>query len=541
MKQKILGSIVAAALLSTTVIADDTLMMRFDKMEKEMAALKAELSALKAQKTESAQKTAIVASPDDKTVVTSNADVAKEIDDIKDQLSNINRKTNGNNLKFGVDFRTSVDNLQYTMVSDNVNGAGTDPAKYVGNKQKNDALFSNRLWLNMNYAATKNLSFTGQLAYNKTFGQRTYSPEDSLTTDGFDWISSESAYNDTLRVRSAYFFYQDNELAGLDIPWTISIGRRPSTEGHLINLRDDIKASSPLAHTVNTEFDGASAKFGMDELTGLTGSYFKLCAGRGMSDAEPRFSSAPYSKGTAKTNNIDLAGIILVPYDDKQYSTGFQYTYANNLIDTVNSPFNPLTGNYRPALPVADAYDPSFTTVGGLHTATAFGMINGIGNGLSEFLDDTTIFVSGAMSKTDPYAGHQGMLGSMESKTGYSYWIGTQFPSLISDEGRWGVEFNHGSQYWRPITYGEDTLIGSKIATRGDAYELYFTEPLVGDILTFQLRYTYIKYDYTGSNGFFGSSSGTPMAISDVPNGTDMGASAVSKAQDIRAYIRYKF
>ena len=114
MKQKILGSIVAAALLSTTVIADDTLMMRFDKMEKEMAALKAELSALKAQKTESAQKTAIVASPDDKTVVTSNADVAKEIDDIKDQLSNINRKTNGNNLKFGVDFRTC---LLYTSPS----------------------------------------------------------------------------------------------------------------------------------------------------------------------------------------------------------------------------------------------------------------------------------------------------------------------------------------------------------------------------------------------------------------------------------------
>ena len=34
------------------------------------------------------------------------------------------------------------------------------------------------------------------------------------------------------------------------------------------------------------------------------------------------------------TTNIDMAGIILVPYDDKQYSVGMQYTYANNLIDT---------------------------------------------------------------------------------------------------------------------------------------------------------------------------------------------------------------
>jgi len=519
MNQRFLGSIVAAALIASTAVADDTLMQRFDKMEKEMSALKAELNTLKAEKETASKKTAVVAAPsEEKTVISNSEDVSKEIDDIKDQLSNLNKKTNGNNLKFGVDLRTSYDNIQYEMAD--------------GSKQKNDALLSNRLWLNMNYAATKNLSFTGQLAYNKIFGQRSMTAPTGM--DGFDWVSGESAYDDTLRVRSAYFFYQDDELAGLDIPWTISVGRRPSTEGHLINLRDDDKASSPLAHTVNVEFDGASAKFGTEELIGLDGSYFKLCAGRGMSNAESRFSSTPYADKENTTSNVDMIGVIVVPYDDKQYSTGFQYTYANNLIDTAESPFLP-NGSFNPL------YTGNMEKVGGLHTATAFAMVNGIGDGISEFLDDTTLFISGAMSKTDPYAGNQGMLGSTDSQTGYSYWIGTQFPSLISDEGRWGAEFNHGSQYWRPITYGEDTLIGSKIAARGDAYELYFTEPLVDDILTFQLRYTYIDYDYTGSNGFFGSYTGTPMAISNVPSGTDMGANAVNKAQDIRAYIRYKF
>lgn len=247
-----------------------------------------------------------------------------------------------------------------------------------------------------------------------------------------------------------------------------------------------------------------------------------------MSEAEPRFNTGtPYAgNGSAKTNNIDMAGIIIVPYDDKQYSMGMQYTYANNLIDINQS--NP-TGA-------------SMETVGGLHTATAFAMVNGIGNGWSDFLDDSLFFVSGAMSKTDPYGGtgKQGMLGTSESQTGYSYWIGIQFPSLISDEGRWGAEFNHGSNYWRPITYGEDTLVGSKLAARGDAYELYFTEPLVKDILSFQLRYTYIDYDYSGSNGFFGSNSGTPMSMDQaIANG--YGAQVVDKAQDIRAYIRYKF
>jgi hypothetical protein len=523
MKHRFLGSIVAAALITTTVGADDTLMQRFDKMEKEMNALKAEINSLKAEK-EAASKTTttVVSAPvTDKTVIANNDDISKEIDDIKDQLSNINKKTNGNNLKWDVDFRSSVDNLNYKMAD--------------GSTQKNDALLSNRLWLGMSYAATKNLSFVGQLAYNKTFGARSLSQNNAQNNDSFDWVSGESAYDDTLRVRSAYFFYTDDELAGLDIPWTISIGRRPSTEGHLINLRDDDRASSPLAHTINVEFDGASAKFGMEGLTGLDGSYFKLCAGRGMSNAKPRFNSAPYATSKDATNNVDMGGIIIVPYDDKQYSTGFQYTYANNLIDITDSGMNT---NHIPAT-TTGVYNPAMEAVGGLHTATAFGMINGIGDGWSEFLDDTTFFISGAMSKTDPYEGKT-MLGSNESKTGYSYWIGTQFPSLISDEGRWGAEFNHGSQYWRPITYGEDTLIGSKIAARGDAYELYFTEPLVKDILTFQLRYTYINYNYSGSNGFFGSTSGTPMSMEQV-NQLGIGGMIVDSAQDIRAYIRYKF
>ncbi len=48
--------------------------------------------------------------------------------------------------------------------------------------------------LGMSYAATENLSFVGQLAYNKIFGQRSMSPDDAdSTTDGFDWVSGESA------------------------------------------------------------------------------------------------------------------------------------------------------------------------------------------------------------------------------------------------------------------------------------------------------------------------------------------------------------
>jgi len=108
----------------------------------------------------------------------------------------------------------------------------------------------------------------------------------------------------------------------------------------------------------------------------------------------------------------------------------------------------------------------------------------------------------------------------------------------MSEDGRWGLEYNKGSKYWRSITYAEDTNIGSKLATRGDAYEAYFTEPLIDDILTLQVRYTYIDYKYAGSNGFFGNTTGDSSLIS---SAMPMAGRYVDTAQDIRFYLRYRY
>jgi hypothetical protein len=66
------------------------------------------------------------------------------------------------------------------------------------------------------------------------------------------------------------------------------------------------------------------------------------------------------------------------------------------------------------------------------------------------------------------------------------------------------------------------------------------TQNLIDNVLSFQLRYTYIDYEYSGSNGFFGSTTGTPMTMEQaIANG--YGANVVDKAQDIRAYLRYRY
>ncbi len=390
----------------------------------------------------------------------------------------------------------------------------------------NDGLFTNRLWINMDWKATDHLSFTGQLAYNKAFGARSGFTDRDF--EDFDWIVNENPYDGTLRVRSAYFLLRYDELFGMQTPWTFSIGRRPSTNGHLVNLRDDLSPASPMGHNINVEFDGASAKLGLENVTGIDGMYLKFCAGRGLSNADGKFTPTPF--GSDNQSNIDLAGLIFVPYDDGTYSVGTQYYFANNLID------------------VADPMDPSmgFSEVGSMHAFTANFMINGIGDEWSDFLDETLVFVSGAWNITNPDKDGQGMLGTTDGKTGSSYWIGTQFPSLISEDGRWGLEFNHGDKYWRSITYGEDTMVGSKLAARGNAYEAYFTEYLIEDVFSLQIRYTYIDYDYSGSNGFFGSTTGTPYKISDLKKASDpmmkfIAGNTVDVAQDLRIYLRYRY
>ena len=540
MNKPLLLSLAAATILTSSLNAE-SMYERIQSMELKMKQMQEELITLKSKDSQEADDADEEAADSEEEDEDEEADSQNDEDsddeddeetvedrlaDLEESVTDLNKATNGSHLKFGVDYRFALDNLQYEMAD--------------GSKQGNDAFMTNRLWINMNWKATDNLSFSGQLAYNKAFGARSGSVGNSSPFEAFDWITNENAYDDVVRVRSAYFLYKNDTFLGTDIPWTFSVGRRPSTNGHLINLREDDGAASPMGHTINVEFDGLSSKFSLEDVIGVEGMYIKLCAGRGGTNANPKFFdinasgnpvvTSPYSQSNNDIGDIDLGGLIFVPYDNGQYGIATQYYYANNLIDADFT----NTGTFK-----------GMKTVGGMHSVTANFTVSGIGDEWSDFLDDTFFFVSGAMSITDPYDnGNGGMLGSTEAQTGTSVWTGLQMPSVFTEDGRWGIEYNQGSKYWRSITYAEDTNIGSKIAVRGEAYEIYFTEPLVEDILTFQVRATYIDYKYTGSNGFFGSTTGTPVAITNSMldhNGNDYASTVVDTAQDIRFYLRYRY
>lgn len=549
MKKNLIAMSVVTALATTSFASDMN-----KEMYNQIQALKAQIEALEKKvaqqeaKDKEAQKAVTNVAPTQQKVAVDE----KRIENIEKKLETVSKtattakiQSAQDNIKWDVDFRTQVDNIQYKHAD--------------GSKSKNDALLTNRLWLGAKYKADDNSSFFGKLSYNKAFGD-TADHSQSNTNPGyanFDWVTNENATDNSIKVKEAYWLYQNERLFSSDIPWSVSVGRRPSTDGLPINIRNDQKPNSPLSHTIDVEFDGFSFKLDTEGVTGFTGSWLKICGGRGLTNATPRFDmfKPAYSKDDEKNDDVDMLGLIVVPYDDGQYSVHMQYSHAWNLIGFDKTSYDGFMGAYQNYVTTATNYKtggatltdlnnsafamnmatPSFEDVGDIDLATVLFKAEGIGDGISDYLDNTTAFASFAMSKTNPNS--KGMLGTTDSQTGYSVWLGVNAPCpILPDSAKIGFEWNKGSKYWRSMTYGEDTYAGSKIAARGQAFEVYRTQKLT-EALSFGVSYVYIDYDYTGSNSFFGA-DGEPMSMSDAQAN---GQNPVKEAQDIRAYMRYKF
>ena len=151
MKKNIIALSVVAALSTTTFAADAN-----KEMLNQIQALKAQIDALekKIADQETKQKETQAATPvvDEQRI----EKIEKKLDNVSKTATIAKTQSANDNLKWDVDFRTQVDNIQYKHAD--------------GSKSKNNALMTNRLWLGMGYKADDNSSFHGKLSYNKAFG-----------------------------------------------------------------------------------------------------------------------------------------------------------------------------------------------------------------------------------------------------------------------------------------------------------------------------------------------------------------------------------
>jgi hypothetical protein len=487
--KKITFSLIAASLVAGNLMADEAalqaqiqkLIQRIEQLEKAQGSIQQTQTSLQEDQTS----------------------IKEEQTAQSDILSRVNAQSANDNIKWDIDLRSAFHSIDYTYADDAQDRNGAADTANAGKKYSNSSLFTNRLWLGMGSKVNDNLFFNGQVAANYYWGADT--AYHSGMSQDMGWEASSEPHDASLRLRQAYFVYKFGN--DWDVPMTFSVGRRAAIDGFLANNREGTqKPGSPLAHITNVEVDGAMVQFNLDKVF-LPGSYLKVVYGRSYDSINQNaLTTTPYvGIDTYGDKKVDFLVLPMSVYNDGQSNLMAEYAMI------MNAKGDNLTG-----------------TAPGIAAGTAhYGALSYQLDGLNEdidFLNDSTVFASIAMTSTNPDSGYT-MLGSTENKTGYSFWAGFLFPDLISDGGRFGVEYNYGSKYWTPMTWAEDSVIGSKLATRGDAYEAYWNLPIVGKNLSAQVRYTYLNYDYRSSISFM----------------DDPSFKNLDHSQELRAFVRYQY
>lgn len=392
----------------------------------------------------------------------------------------------------------------------------------------NSILYTTRLRLNMNADVSEHLSFAGRLSMYKTWGdsagvQVFNGQPSSLNIDG---TSTSVPNGDAVRVDRAYFDWKKIADTGL----YLSIGRRPSSGGPPLEIRDNkLRGGTPLGHVVDFQFDGVTVGYVFDDEK-LPGLLFRFCYGLGY---ESGFGTAAELRAPAdRLKDVHFGGFNVDLYStDRMFVQGTALR-AWNVTDGFNGlvvmPVDPLTGNATPG-PVVMRYTPSANLgdidLGALLVERHDGPMHTFASmaGMKTRPNTITTPFGGLLS--DPFSvpvGHDA----------WSVYAGARF-DVAKSNTQIGLEYNHGSRYWFNFTQGADDIVGSKLATRGNAYEAYLSH-VIGKNLA--VRLSGIRYDnqYSGA----GWHVGEPKPLDRMPI---LGFPTYGDAWDARLALTVRF
>jgi hypothetical protein len=424
----------------------------------------------------------------------------------------------------------------------------TAPQKY---NRDNDILYTTRLRLGMKAKVADNVGFSGRLSMYKNWGDSTgvkvLDGFTDVTTDGTD---GGNTTGDIVRVERAYFDWKD--IGGSN--FYLSIGRRPSTYGPPTQFREnEMRGGTPSGHLVNFNFDGVTVGYHLSAHTGVEGQTVRFCYGQGF---ESDYGNGTLTSTEPITRDMHLGGFNVDAIND---GTNFlQFTLFEAL--DVTDGFKGLAV-FPSQFYVANGFDPaqaSFGLVSRMQPTTNIGNITLGGVGFTREEDNgINWFGSFGWDRTDPN-GEVGPFGGLltdaviigfdglgnpimgadsdaeKVQNGYSVYVGIQVPAPA---GKFGLEYNWGSQYWFNFTQAQDDIIGSKLATRGQVGEAYYIIDINPNMFI-KVGGIYYDYEYTGS----GAQVGKPHKIEDVQDGLVPSMfPVVDKAIDGYASLTVKF
>lgn len=367
----------------------------------------------------------------------------------------------------------------------------------------NDILYTSRLRLNFDAEVAKDITFTGRLSMYKTWGDSTgvqmfNGQPNSFSIDG---STSSVPNSDALRVERAYFTW--NNIGGK--PLYLSIGRRPSTEGPPMNLRQgELRGGTPMGSLIDFQFDGITAGWKITENSNL-----RLCYGLGY---ESGWGNGQQLQQPAdRLKDAQFLGINWDIWNTEKMLVQSTVARAFSLTDSFNGlivlPNNPVTGASI-AAPVVMRYSPA-ANLGDMDLA---GLLVQRTDGPVDWFANINYVKSHPDNVTTPFGGlFCDPFETPVSHSGTMFYLGGRY-NFSNKATSLGLEFNHGSKYWFNFTPAQDDILAAKTNTRGEVYEAYLLHR-IGKRFQIKLDYSYYNYDYSGSGWHIGA----PKALDSMP------------------------
>ncbi len=383
-------------------------------------------------------------------------------------------------IKFFGDFRSRLDYYAADTV--------------FGRDLQNDHIWTNRFRLNMRVHASENVEFKGRLAMYKTWGNQSAFRDDS----GAMWpvfdgnVTRTPAEDSALYVDRAYVNW--NNIGGL--PMWLSIGRRPTTDGQPAQERMGVDGDATPMAFMDWPFDGLTLGYAWNwGAEALGESRLRFCYGRGFE------AGLQDENVTTRLDDMDFAGFSWDVVKKDEMFAYLQLFKAFNLINYPNfqDPFiNAMFGEMS-------GLGPRKNLGNVLHSSALFH--NKTGN--------VHYFLAGGWSQSQPDADGMfndyaamaaGLTGPNTSdENGYSVYAGLRY-DMDNIGLKLGAEFNYGSENWLAMSPGHDEIYQSKLAARGQVYEVYGLYDLpTGELLSkyaktfIRFGYQHYEYDYFGS------------------------------------------
>ena len=411
------------------------------------------------------------------------------------------------------------------------------PTAHKKVSEKNNSLMTNRLRLNMYAQVQDNVEFVGRLAMFKAWGMQNAPTADGGFFGGYPSIDGNVGRRpDDSKLLVDRAIVNWNNIGGSNF-W-FSIGRRPTTDGPPNQLRmySDNRMASPVSY-MDWPFDGLTIGYAYDSLFNVVDlpGRIRFCYGRG------------FEAGLGE-NTLDDTDFMGISWDIYNQGDRFVYFQSYIAMDVFNYPdiSDSLIAQALSAPPEEGGMGPR-DNIGDIYHTSAMYM---------DKVADFNYFIGGGWSRTDPNS--NGMFNDFmaiqmgtdgpntDSEDGYSIYLGARYDLPQVAAVKIGAEYNYGSEYWIGMSPGHDDIYASKLATRGQVFEVYGIYDIPGQAVTrlgnafIRFGYQHYDYDYTGSLDWnmrpydLSSSSDRQEAV-------QMGALAVDNADQVYVTFEARF